>query len=232
MRLSQDRVTTIIVDTFTTIFSALWHQDVMTLKQIDLSLLYLSIGLLIFIKSALVPAAPLPCDSIIILSGSLAALGALNLTAVISLLVIAAWLGSAVGFYQGNHIKDWHIVASWMDKVPERQKQKSDVLLAKYGALAIFIARFIPMIRTLLPIILGMQASISVLRFLSITLLSATGWISLLVLSGYSLSLLPTHLSRLANSLLMIAPLMTLTVAMMTLLTSWVIHKRNRRGSQ
>nr|WP_254617907.1 DedA family protein [Vibrio metschnikovii] len=215
-----------IVNTLLSIFSALWHQDLIALQHIDLSLLYLCIGLLIFVESAFLPAAPLPCDSIVILCGSLAAVGILNLYAVIGVLIIAGWLGGAMAFYQGHQLKEWRMVASWLGKVPAKQWDTTDRLIHKYGLLAMFMARFLPVVRSLLPMVMGLRNAISPTRFLLVTPLSAIAWVLFLVFSGYGVSLLPDNLSKIANHILILAPLMTLLIGVVSLLIGWSVRRR------
>ncbi|MCG3729059.1 DedA family protein [Vibrio cincinnatiensis] len=213
------------------IFSALWHQDLLALQQVDLSLLYLCVGLLIFVESAFIPAAPLPCDSVIVLCGSLAALGILNLYIMIGVLVLAGWLGSAAAFSQGHQLKEWRVVSVWLDKVSDKQWQTTDRLIQKYGLLAMFFARFIPVVRSLLPMVMGLRNAVLPFRFLLISPWSALTWILFLIFSGYGISLLPDNLSKIANQLLMLAPMVTLFIALSSLaIGAWMRRRANHKA--
>lgn len=48
---------------------------------------------LIWLESAFLPAAPLPCDSIVILSGTLGAMGVVDFKVIAALLILAAAIG-------------------------------------------------------------------------------------------------------------------------------------------
>ncbi|ASU24296.1 DedA family protein [Vibrio qinghaiensis] len=217
----------LVMNTFLSIFSALWHQDLFALQQVDLSLLYLCIGLLIFVESAFIPAAPLPCDSVIVLCGSLAAVGVLNLYAIIGVLVFAGWLGSAIAFYQGHQLKEWRLVSTWLNKVSEKQWRTTDNLIQRYGLLAMFMGRFLPVVRSLLPMVIGLRNAVTPTRFLLVSPLSALAWILFLVGSGFGISLLPDKLAKIANHALILAPLMTLLIAISTLMVGWLMRKRS-----
>lgn len=104
------------LDSVLSIFSALWHHDAFALQNVNLLLLYFCLALLIFLESGFLPAAPLPCDSVIVLSGSLAATGVLQLHWVLITLFLAGWLGSLVAFYQGSQLKHWRIINNWLAK--------------------------------------------------------------------------------------------------------------------
>nr|WP_269134691.1 DedA family protein [Vibrio cincinnatiensis] len=214
------------VSALLSIFSALWHQDLLALQQVDLSLLYLCVGLLIFVESAFIPAAPLPCDSVIVLCGSLAALGILNLYIIIGVLVLAGWLGSAAAFYQGHQLKEWRVVSIWLGKVSDKQWQTTDRLIQKYGLLAMFFARFIPVVRSLLPMVMGLRNAVLPFRFLLTSPWSALTWILFLIFSGYGISLLPDNLSKIANQLLMLAPMVTLFIALSSLAIGGWMRRR------
>ncbi|WP_431769395.1 DedA family protein [Vibrio sinus] len=218
------------MDEVLSVVSALWNQDVIALKAVNLSLLYLCIGGLIFFESALLPAAPLPCDSVIVLSGSLAAVGILNVYLLISILVLAGWLGSIIAFYQGSRLKEVKIVSRWLNSVDKEHWKTVDELMLKYGVFATFIARFIPVIRALLPMIVGGRSVTSAGRFILVSPISAFFWVLLLVLSGYSISLLPHPISKVLSQLLMVIPIFTLIITVVGVVI-WRLKKRIRGDS-
>ncbi|OOF25220.1 DedA family protein [Salinivibrio proteolyticus] len=211
------------------VFSALWHHDLAALQHMDLSLLYVCVGLLVFAESGFLPAAPLPCDSVIVLCGSLAAFGVFNLYVIILILIMAGWLGSAMAFYQGQRLKEWRWVSHWLNKVPAKHLQRADTLIGRYGLHAMFVARFLPVVRSLLPMMIGLRQGLSLPRFLVTSLCNAVFWICLLVLSGYAISYLPPKLAGIVNHFLIIAPLMTLVIASLSLLVGWLFHRRTRK---
>ncbi|EEY99216.1 DedA protein [Vibrio sp. RC586] len=217
------------MDSILSIFSALWNQDIIALQQVNLLMLYFCLGLLIFLESGFLPAAPLPCDSVIVLSGSLAAAGVLQLHLVLITLFLAGWLGSLIAFYQGYQLKHWRVVNRWLAKVPEKQLTATDNLLHRFGLVALFFGRFFPVVRSLLPMVMGLRNCVKPLQFFSASAISALCWILFLVGAGFGISLLPAKLELFATKLLMIAPVFTLVLAALTLLTSAVMKKRDRK---
>ncbi|EKF9834262.1 DedA family protein [Vibrio cholerae] len=213
------------MDSVLSIFSALWHHDAFALQNVNLLLLYFCLALLIFVESAFIPAAPLPCDSVIILSGSLAATGVLQLHWVLITLFLAGWLGSLVAFYH----KHWRIINNWLAKVPDKQLMTTDKLMRRYGLIALFFGRFFPVVRSLLPMVMGLRNSVQPLRFLSASAISALCWVLFLVGAGFGISLLPTKLEQFATKLLMIAPIFTLILALLTFAASAILKKRERQ---
>ena len=60
-----------MLDAFVSILGALWHQDFVALQNPEsVIMIYFCLTFLIWLESAFLPAAPLPCDSIVILSGT------------------------------------------------------------------------------------------------------------------------------------------------------------------
>lgn len=77
--------------------------------------------------------------------------------------------------------------------------------------------------------IMGLRNSVKPLKFFSASAISSLFWIAFLVSTGYGISLLPTRLEQLATQILMIAPVFTLMMALLTLLTSTILKKRARK---
>ncbi len=81
-----------------------------------------------------------------------------------------------------------------------------------------FMGRFLPVVRSLLPMVMGLRNAVTPTRFLLVSPLSALAWILFLVGSGLGISLLPDKLAKIANHALILAPLMTLLIAISTVL--------------
>ncbi|AQS37685.1 putative membrane-associated protein [Shewanella psychrophila] len=214
-----------MLDSFTHVLTALWHQDFAILQNPDSAIMiYLCIVMLIWLESAFLPAAPLPCDSVVILSGSLAAAGIISLPLTWLLLVIAAATGSSVAFMQGRWLHKLPKIQGWISAVPSEQLQTVDKLLTRHGLLALFSARFIPVVRSLLPLMMGLRMKESA-HFQYYTWMSACVWSGLLLGLGYSMSLLPENISKMITMGLIIAPVITLGVAIAGFLTKYFLKK-------
>ncbi|NAW58794.1 MULTISPECIES: DedA family protein [unclassified Vibrio] len=209
------------------IVDALWHQNIDALTQTSMLSLYVCIGVIIWLESAFLPAAPLPCDSVIILSGSLAALGVIDLYTIIAVLTVAAWLGSLLAYYQGRQLQYWPRVRQWLTHVPEQHLTTTDRLLGKYGLVALFLARFLPVVRSLVPLVMGLREQ-NGYRIIHLAAISSALWIAILVLLGYSLKFLPESLSKPVTMLLMLAPLFTLAIGIISVTIGWWMKKRTR----
>lgn len=214
-----------MLDSITTVLSALWHHNLTQLQDPNIAIwIYIIVGTLILLESAFLPAAPLPCDSVVILSGSLAEIGILHTGYIFSIIFICAATGSLLAFVQGRWLNRLPRVQSWVHSVPSKRLETVDKLLSRHSFIALFLARFIPVVRSLLPLMMGMRIR-KVGHFYSPAWASAFVWTMLLVGFGYILPKLPEPISRAMTVILMAAPVVTLCVA----LTSWlVIYLKNK----
>lgn len=210
-----------MLDSITSILEALWHQDFNALLKPGSDLfIYLFIATLIFLESGFIPAAPFPCDSVIILSGTLAAVNVVEPTVMFGLIVISAAIGSWLAFLQGSWLNRLPFVQNWVNKVSPDKLQTVDKLLSRHGLIALFIARFVPIVRPLLPLMMGMRVK-DTSKFHYFSWLSAILWTLMLFGLGYLLPALPKSIGKLVTMLIIIAPLITLCLALL----SWLYIK-------
>jgi membrane-associated protein len=158
---------------------------------VDITAIIQTIGIagitfVIFAESGLFFGFFLPGDSILFTAGVLASQGLFN----ISLLVICVWLaavlGDTVGYWFGARIgiKIFNKEKSFLfnKKHPERAHE----FYAKYGSKAIVLARFIPAVRTFVPIMAGV-GSMPYRKFITYNIVGGTIWAFGLTLAGYFL---------------------------------------------
>ncbi|NOH80141.1 DedA family protein [Vibrio sp. RE86] len=217
-----------MLDALLAVFIALWNQDFSVLQSPESAvMIYCVVGILIFLESGFIPAAPFPCDSVVVLSGTLAAVGVLNPIAVLLLIFVAAALGSWAGYLQGTWLNKLPKVQGWVDAVPNNRMAQVDRLLGKHGLVALFSARFVPVVRSLLPLMMGMRAS-QVSKFHYFSWLSALLWTLLLCSFGMLLPMLPDAISKYITAGLMAAPVITLSLA----ISSFVLIKLRKSLSK
>ena len=114
------------------------------------------IFLIIFIETGVVVMPFLPGDSMLFAAGFFAHEGSLNIFTLLGLVWVAAILGDQCNYLIGHFFGE-RVIASGKVKAmtPDRIK-KSEDFLEKWGALAIFLGRFFPFIRTFVPFLAGM----------------------------------------------------------------------------
>ena len=130
---------------------------------------------------------------------------------ILVLLIVCAALGSWMAYLQGRWLNRLPIVQRWIDSVPSEKLQMVDKLLGRHGLVALFCARFVPVVRSLLPLMMGMRVK-EAPKFHYFSWLSATLWTLLLVGLGYLLPSLPEPISKTVTMGLMAAPVMTFCI--------------------
>lgn len=196
----------------TDLFQALIHQDFRTLANPEfLWAIYGIFFVVIFLENGLLPAAFLPGDSLLLLSGALIAQGSLHFTLTILVLSIAAALGCWFSYLQGRWLGKTKTVQSWLNKIPAHYHQRTNQLFHRHGFSALLIGRFLAFIRTLLPTIAGLS-NMEPKRFQIFNCLSSILWVSVVTGLGYLISITPLfkHYQHEMMTGLMILPVVLL----------------------
>lgn len=147
---------------------------------------YLGIVAIVFAESGLLVGILLPGDSLLFTAGFLASQGFLNLWILVPLIVAAAILGDAVGYWFGRR------VGRRLYERPNSRFFKREHLLAaeafyeKHGGKTIVLARFLPIIRTMAPIVAGVSA-MRYRRFAMFNVAGALLWGAGVTVGGYLL---------------------------------------------
>jgi membrane-associated protein len=146
--------------------------------------------IVIFAETGLVIFPFLPGDSILFISGTVAATAGLDVHMLVALLVAAAILGDslnyAIGHFVGPRVFE-RPDSRWFKQEHLRQTQ---AFYDRYGGVTIIIGRFIPIIRTFAPFLAGV-AGMTYRRFLSYNVIGGVLWIGLLVYAGYLFGNIP-----------------------------------------
>ncbi len=109
---------------------------------------------IIFAETGLVFTPFLPGDSLLFAAGAFSAIGSFNIVALLLLLWVAAFLGDTVNYWIGHYFGQKLIDNP---KIPINQEHidKTQKFYNKHGGKTIFLARFVPIIRTFAPFVAG-----------------------------------------------------------------------------
>lgn len=142
--------------------------------------------IIIFLECGLFIGILFPGDSLLFLTGMLVASGAIDqpLWLVISLLFSAAVLGNIVGYHVGNHFGPKLFTNPNSRLLKPEYVEKTHVFFEKYGAKAIILARFVPIVRTLITATAGV-AGMDRKKFYLYSLIGAIIWAIGVTLLGY-----------------------------------------------
>lgn len=161
------------------------------LLNIDLSILiqtigYLGIFFIIFAESGLFFGFFLPGDTLLFTAGLLASQGYFNIVILSILVTLAAILGDQIGYFFGKHFgpRIFNREDSFFFK--KRYITDAENFYKKHGKKAIVLARFIPVVRTFIPILAGV-GNMHYRTFISYNILGGLFWGTGITLAGYFL---------------------------------------------
>jgi membrane-associated protein len=167
------------------------HMD----KQLDLIVKsmglwsYALLFVVIFVETGVVIMPFLPGDSLLFAAGSLAALGSFNIFGLFALLALAAIVGDTVNYWIGHFIGP----RVFSEKIPFLKKEYLDrthAFYEKHGGITIFLARFIPIIRTFAPFVAGV-GRMSYGYFITYNIVGGLVWTALFTFGGYFFGNIP-----------------------------------------
>ncbi len=147
---------------------------------------YVGIIAIIFAESGLFFGFFLPGDSLLLTAGLLASRGELNLWILLLTLPVAAVLGDNVGFWFGKKVGP--PIFNRDNSLLFRRKNllAAKAFYEKHGGKTITLARFMPFIRTFVPIVAG-AVEMEYRRFFFFNLLGGLVWAAGATAAGYFL---------------------------------------------
>ena len=128
----------------------------------------------------------LPGDALIFAIGMIAARGELNIVIIIPLLIFAALLGDNVNYYVGKKFGSYILNSEKTFFIRKSHILRAQKFFDKNGKNSIIIARFIPVVRTIVPFLSG-ATYVPYKTFLKFSLIGAVLWVAVICLLGYFL---------------------------------------------
>ena len=141
----------------------------------------------IFVETGLVVMPFLPGDSLLFAAGTFAALGSLNVWFLIGLLAVAAVVGDAVNYSIGHYLGERAYNIKWIKK---EYLDKTHAFFEKHGGKAIYLARFVPIVRTFAPFVAGI-GRMSYGYFATYNIVGGISWVFIFTLLGYFFGNIP-----------------------------------------
>lgn len=150
---------------------------------------YVILFAIIFMETGLVFTPFLPGDSLLFAAGAFAALGSLNIVALLVLLFVAAVLGDTANYWIG-HFFGKQIIAHPRIPIDEEHIKETQKFYKKHGGKTIIIARFMPIIRTFAPFVAGI-GTMDYAQFLLYNVIGAFIWVIGATLAGFFFGNIP-----------------------------------------
>ncbi len=147
---------------------------------------YAGLFAIVFAESGLLFGIFLPGDSLLFTAGFLASAGFFDPWVLVLVFVAAAILGDAVGYAFGRRVGRRLYERPNSRWFKRRHLERAEAFYERHGRKAIVLARFVPIVRTLAPIVAGM-ACMRYRRFVLFNALGGALWGAGVTLAGYSL---------------------------------------------
>ncbi|PWF99618.1 VTT domain-containing protein [Levilactobacillus bambusae] len=148
---------------------------------------YLILFAIILVETGAVILPFLPGDSLLFAAGALAANAAygLNIWIFVAAFLIAAIAGDSLNFYLGQKAGSALSNNSLFGKLINKDKlQQSEQFFKQHGPIAIFLGRFMPIIRTFVPFV-SAGSEFPYRRFIKYNVSAAICWVALCCGAGY-----------------------------------------------
>lgn len=144
---------------------------------------------IIFAETGLVLTPFLPGDSLLFAAGTFAAIGSFNIFILLSLLWVAAFVGDTVNYWIGHYFGQ-ALIDHPRFPINQKHLEKTHKFYEQHGGKTIFLARFVPVVRTFAPFVAGI-GKMDYKKFLSYNVSGALAWVFGFTLLGYFFGNIP-----------------------------------------
>jgi len=174
------------MDPISGFFDLILHLDrhLTDLAQTYGAWVYAVLFLIVFLETGLVVTPFLPGDSLLFVAGTIAAAGALNVHALVLLLIAAAIAGDSLNYAIGRYLGPRVFRFDDSRFFKRAYVDRTHAFFERHGGKAIIIARFVPIVRTYAPFVAGIGA-MRYRRFLMFNVTGAVLWVALLAYAGF-----------------------------------------------
>ena len=147
---------------------------------------YIGIFFMVFAESGLFFGFFFPGDSLLFTAGFLASQNIFDIKILVPLMIIGAVSGDSVGFWMGGKFAKWLMSRHESFFFKKEYIERANKFYNKHGGKALIMARFVPAVRTFVPIVAGM-ANMEYKKFISFNVFGGLLWGAGMTLLGYYL---------------------------------------------
>ena len=183
--------------------------------------IYAILFAIVFAETGLVVTPFLPGDSLLFVCGALAAVGGLDMTLLVVVLISAAVIGDSVNYSFGRWVgpRVFREDRKWLNR---KHLDRTHEFYERHGGKTIVIARFVPIIRTYAPFVAGIGA-MGYTRFLAYNVGGAVLWVVSLGYAGYFFGNIPWVKQNLSLVILGI-----IVLSMVPLVVEYLRHRKKQ----
>ncbi|MBR0598462.1 VTT domain-containing protein [Sinanaerobacter chloroacetimidivorans] len=187
-------------------------------------LIYAILFAVVFCETGLVVTPFLPGDSIIFTCGALAAIGQVNIFLVLAVFAAASILGDTVNYILGKRYGTMLVTKIGGRFIKERHMEEASLFYARYGGAAIFLGRFVPIIRTFVPFVAGIS-KMRYQKFVFYNIFGGLVWVALFSLTGFYFGNMPFIKSNFSIVILAI-----IFISVLPILIKYITSKKERKS--
>ena len=185
--------------------------------------LYVLLFTIVFCETGLIVTPFLPGDSLLFAVGALCSVegASTSLPLAMAVLFIAAVLGDAANYAVGRYLGPAVFTSENSRIFNPKHIQRTHEFYEKYGGKTIFLARFVPIVRTFAPFVAGI-GQMSYRHFALWNVTGALVWITTLTLAGYLFGQIPVIKHNFESVILAI-----IVLSMLPMLIEWIRARRS-----
>ncbi|HVZ76855.1 MAG TPA: VTT domain-containing protein [Gemmatimonadaceae bacterium] len=147
---------------------------------------YVGLTAVIFAETGLLVGFFLPGDSLLVTAGLFAATGYFDVYWLGLLLTVASVVGNTSGYYIGRVTGPRLFSREDSLLFKKKHLQQAHAFYEHHGGKTVIIARFMPIVRTFVPVVAGI-ASMDIGRYTLFNIVGGLGWIWGMLFTGYFL---------------------------------------------
>ncbi len=182
---------------------------------------------IIFAECGLLIGFFLPGDSLLFITGLLIAQATIgvNILWACLILIIAAIAGNVVGYWIGHKAGPALFNRPDSKLFKREYVDKTHAFFERYGARAIILARFVPIVRTFITAIAGV-GRMDFRRFLVFSAIGAVLWAGLVTVAGYFLGNIEFVKKNIELILILVV-----AISVLPIVVEVIKHRREKRGA-
>jgi len=152
--------------------------------------IYAILFAIIFCETGLVVMPFLPGDSLLFVAGTVAAAGNMYVHALFGALATASFLGDNTNYWIGRYVGPRVFTRPGSRLFNPAHLERTQRFYERYGAKTVFLARFVPILRTFAPFVAGI-GRMRYGQFLFYSFTGSIAWVGSLTYAGYYFGSVP-----------------------------------------